>query len=149
MAESSIQWKGVFDMSKVLTLFLMCLFGMLSLHADQPLPFQQNLENKMTPQYLYKVLSSEDWKKSQGMEVVKLTDADRDFIHLAKGDQLDRIVGKYWDKVPEYVVLKIDTKKLPGKLVFEANPGGENKYYHLYGSSIPLKSVVESKIIKK
>lgn len=136
-------------MSKILTLFLMCLFRVLSLHADQQLPPQQSLENKMTPQYLYKVLSTKDWKKSQSMEVVKLTDADRDFIHLAREDQLDRIVEKYWDKVPEYVVLKIDTKKLPGKLGFEANPGGENKYYHLYGGSIPLKAVVESKTIKK
>jgi uncharacterized protein (DUF952 family) len=83
------------------------------------------------------------------MEVVKLTEADQDFIHLAREDQLNRIVGKYWDEVPEYVVLKIDTKKLPGKLVLEANPGGENKYYHLYDGSIPLKAVVESEIIKK
>ena len=103
----------------------------------------------MIPQYLYKVVSVEDWKKSQNLESVKLTDADQDFIHLAREDQLDRIVGKYWDKVPEYVVLKIDTTKLLGKLVFEANPGGENKYYHLYGGSIPLQAVVESKIIKK
>lgn len=136
-------------MSKVFTLFLMCLFGVLSLHADQQLSTQQNLENKMTPQYLYKVLSVEDWKKSQNMKVVKLTDADQDFIHLARENQLDRIVAKYWDKVPEYVVLKIDMTKLPGKLVFEANPGGENKYYHLYDGSIPLKAVVESKTIKK
>lgn len=124
--------------------FLMCLFGILPLHATQ-----QNLSNEMTPQYLYKVLSVEDWKASQGMESVKLTDADREFIHLSREDQLDRIVGKYWDKAPEYVVLQIDTTKLPGKLVFEANPGGENKYYHLYGGSISLKSVVGSKIIKK
>jgi uncharacterized protein (DUF952 family) len=141
--------KEVFDMSKVFVLFLMCLFGMLSLHANQQLSIQQNLENETTPQYLYKVLSVEDWKKSQSLESVKLTDADYDFIHLAREDQLERIVGKYWDKVPEYVVLKIDTTKLPGKLVFEANPGGENKYYHLYNGSIPLKTVVESKTIKK
>lgn len=128
---------------------LMRLFGMLSLHADQQLSSQQNLENKMTPQYLYKILSVEDWKKSQSMDVVKLTDADQDFIHLAREGQLDRIVGKYWDKAPEYVVLKIDTKKLPGKLVFEASPGGENKHYHLYDGSMPLKAVVESKTIKK
>lgn len=135
-------------MSKVFTLFLMCFLGMLSLHADQQVFFQENLEN-MTQQYLYKVLSIEDWKKSQSMEEVKLADADQEFIHLAREDQLDRIVGKYWDTAREYVVLKIDTKKLPGKLVFEANPGGENKYYHLYGGSIPLNAVVESTIIRK
>ena len=81
-------------MLKIFTLVLMCLFGMLSLHANQQLPFQEYHENKMTPQYLYKVLSVEDWKKSQGMELVKLTDADQDFIHLARENQLDRIVEK-------------------------------------------------------
>lgn len=136
-------------MSKVFTVFLMCLFGMLPLHANQKLFLQRNLENEMNPQYLYKVISIEDWKDSQEMESVKLTNADQDFIHLATEDQLGRIVEKYWDKVPEYVVLKINTTKLPGKLVFEANPGGENKYYHLYGGSIPLKAVVESKTTKK
>lgn len=103
----------------------------------------------MTPQYLYKILPVENWKKNRGMDSAKLTDADQDFIHFAREDQLDRIVGKYWDKVPEYVILKIDIAKLPGKLIFEANPGGENKYYHLYGGSIPLEAVIESKIIKK
>lgn len=98
----------------------------------------------MTPRYLYKVLSVEDWKKSQGMESVKLADADHDFIHLAREDQLERIVKKYWSTVPEYIVLKIDTTKLPGNLVFEANPGGENKYYHLYDGSIPLKAVIDA-----
>lgn len=136
-------------MPKVFILLLICLFGVQALHANQQSSSQQNFEDKMTPQCLYKVLSVEDWKQSQGRESVKLTDADQDFIHLAKKDQLDRIVGKYWDKVPEYVVLTIDTTKLPGKLVFEANPGGENKYYHLYGGSIPLKAVIESKTIKK
>lgn len=61
-------------MSKILTLFLICLFGMLSLHADQQFPYEQNFEKKITLQYLYKVLSVEDWKKSQSMELVKCCD---------------------------------------------------------------------------
>lgn len=136
-------------MSKVFIMFLMCLFGMISIHANQQLSLQKNLENEMTPQYLYKVLSVEDWQKSQSMGSVKLAVADEDFIHLAREDQLNRIVEKYWDKIPEYVVIKIESTKLSGKLVFETNPGGENKYYHLYNGSIPLKAVIEAKIIKK
>ncbi len=100
-----------------------------------------------TPKYLYKVLSVENWKASD--KTVKLSSEDDAFIHLSTEDQLDRIVGKYWAQVPEYVILKIDTSKLPGKLLFEANPGGENKYYHLYNGSIPLNSIVESKTVKR
>ncbi len=98
------------------------------------------------PPYLYKVLSMDDWAKS--CKTVHLSSADADFIHFSTDDQLDKIIEKYWAGVPEYIVLKIDTRKLQGKLVLEANPGGTNKYYHLYNGSIPLSAVVESKVRK-
>jgi len=96
------------------------------------------------PQFLYKVLSSEDWKASQDKEVLQLPSADDAFIHLSKEDQLDRLIQKYWSNVSEFYVLKIDTSQLPGDLVFEVNPGGTAKYYHLYNGSIPLDAVVET-----
>lgn len=85
----------------------------------------------------------DDWAKSD--KQVHLSSMDADFIHFSTEDQLDRIIGKYWADIPEYVVLKIETAKLPGELVFEANPGGTSKYYHLYNGSIPRSSIVESK----
>jgi uncharacterized protein (DUF952 family) len=99
------------------------------------------------PSFLYKVLTSEDWKKSQSQNSVILSKDDQDFIHLATEEQLPRITGKYWSKVPEYVVLKLDTNQLSGRLVYEVNPGGENKYYHLYQGSIPLKAVLEAIVV--
>jgi len=135
-------------MSKKIILFLvMCLSGILSVDGVELL--QQKMEVEKTPKYLYKVLSVEDWEESQGMKSVKLAAADRDFIHFSTEKQLNRIIEKYWSNIPEYVVLKIETVKIPGKLVFETNPGGESKYYHLYSGSIPISAVVESKTIKK
>ena len=96
------------------------------------------------PAYLYKVVSVEDWEQSCG--TVRLSSMDDAFIHLATKAQLPKILDKYWSGVPEYVVLKVKTSKLPGRLVFETNPGGETKYYHLYDGSIPLDAVVDSKI---
>ncbi len=97
-----------------------------------------------TPQFLYKVLSAEDWKASQEQEVLHLPSADDAFIHFSREDQLDRLINKYWSNVSEFYVLKIDASKIPGDLVLEANPGGETKYYHLYNGSIPLNAVVET-----
>lgn len=97
------------------------------------------------PAFLYKVLSMDDWTKS--LDTVHLSSSDADFIHFSTEDQLPRIIEKYWADVCEYVVLKIETASLPGNLVLEANPGGINKYYHLYGGSIPLSVIVESKVI--
>jgi uncharacterized protein (DUF952 family) len=103
-------------------------------------------EKITTPPYLYKIISVENWKASTGMKEVTLSSEDEAFIHLAEEDQLERIIDKYWNHVSEFVVLKVDTSKLPGKLVLEPNPGGTTQYYHLYHGSIPLNAIIESKI---
>ncbi len=102
---------------------------------------------KNRPTYLYKILSIDDWSKSRNS--IHLPNMDADFIHFSTENQLNRIIQKYWAGVPEYVILKVETAKLPGELILEANPGGTNKYYHLYNGSIPLSAVAESKICTK
>ncbi|MCH9613345.1 MAG: hypothetical protein SP1CHLAM54_03440 [Chlamydiia bacterium] len=98
------------------------------------------------PDFLYKVLSTNEWKESQTQKTITLGSMDKEFIHLSKKEQLDRIVSKYWNKAPEYVLLKLDPKKLQGVLIFEANPGGQNMYYHLYEGSIPHDAIVEVQV---
>jgi uncharacterized protein (DUF952 family) len=104
--------------------------------------FFGSLFSQEVPAYLYKVVSPENWEAS--VKVVKLSADDQAFIHFSTEDQLPRILSKYWSG-SKYVILKVDTSKLPGKMVYEANPGGENRYYHLYNGSIPLNAVVEVK----
>lgn len=71
---------------------------------------------------------------------------DKDFIHLATKEQLPRIAEKFW-KDKNYIILKLIIIKLIGRLIYEANPNGATKFYHLYEGLIPLESVVE--IIEK
>lgn len=94
-------------------------------------------------EHLYKILSKQNWLKSQEQGVVHLSEMDKEFIHLAMEDQLPRILDKFWKNEKEYVILKLDVSKLIGRLVLEANPGGETKYYHLYEGEIPLQAIVE------
>lgn len=103
----------------------------------------------MALSYLYKVLSIKNWKSSQKSEKVALDSHDDAFIHLSTEEQLDRITSKFWAEELEYVILKLDAKKLKGRLVFESNPGGTNKYYHLYEGSIPKEAVVDAKIVTR
>lgn len=100
------------------------------------------------PRYLYKILSLQNWEASQGKKTLVLSSEDDAFIHLATEEQLPRIAEKFWSQVPEYVILTLETKRLEGNLVLEANPGGTTKYYHLYKGAIPLTAVTESKIIR-
>ncbi len=99
----------------------------------------------MRPTYLYKVLSMDQWEKSQGNESLLLPEMDRAFIHLSQENQLERVLERRWRDVPRYVILTLETSKLPGELIYEANPGKSEKYYHLYNGSIPLKAVAKVK----
>ena len=101
------------------------------------------------PKHLYKIISLNHWNQSQQEVTIHLTEHDKEFIHLAEEDQLEKILEKFWNGIPEFVILKLDTAKLSGQLILESNPGGKNKYYHLYNGVIPLHAVLESKIISK
>jgi uncharacterized protein (DUF952 family) len=107
------------------------------------------MNQEPSPQFLYKVLTMEHWDMSQAQGALVLSQGDEAFIHLSREDQVGRITGKYWAHVPEYVILKLDVSSLQGRLVFEANPGGENKYYHLYDGAIPLNAVVDVQIMRQ
>jgi peptide deformylase len=98
------------------------------------------------PQYLYKILSLKNWQATQNRKAVQLSADDDTFVHFSTENQLDRIIQKYWPDAPQLVILKINTEQLKGDLVFEANPGGTTKYYHLYDGFIPFNAIVEAKI---
>jgi len=97
----------------------------------------------LTPEYLYKIVSPEDWQAAQEQAYLKRGAIDTDFIHLATKEQLPRIAEKFW-KNKDYVILKLDPKKLTGRLVYEANPGGSTLFYHLYDGEIPREAVIEA-----
>lgn len=101
----------------------------------------------MTPQYLFKILSLRNWQATQARKALILSADDDAFVHFSMEDQLDRIIGKYWTDQGPFAVLKIDTTMLEGDLVYETNPGGTAKYYHLYRGFIPYGAIVEAKII--
>lgn len=100
-----------------------------------------------SPQCLYKVLSLRNWQATQNRKSIQLSAEDDAFIHFSTEDQLQRIIGKYWADAPQLVILKIDSSKLEGELIFETNAGGSTKYYHLYKGFIPFSSILESRII--
>lgn len=89
-----------------------------------------------TPEYLYKIVSDMEWRKG-----VLISSIDTDFIHLSTEDQVSRVVEKFW-KGKDHVILKLDVKKLIGRLVYETNPGGTTFFYHLYDGKIPPDAII-------
>jgi uncharacterized protein (DUF952 family) len=100
----------------------------------------------IVPEYLYKIVSEEDWKKSKLENMVVKSAMDKEFIHLATKEQLASVTKKFWENQC-YIILKLDVKQLSGRLIQEKNPGGTTLYYHLYEGNIPLDAVVVIKEI--
>ena len=88
-------------------------------------------------------VSFEEWQKSLFQKEIVKSVMDQEFVHLATKEQIARIAEKFW-KGKEYLILKLDVKKLKGRMVFEANPCGATKFYHLYEGKIPLEAVIDS-----
>jgi len=120
-------------------LLLLGLSFATSLHAASP-------DEEAPPQYLFKILSINDWKESQGQSCLKLSSYDIKFIHLCTETQIERIVEKFYGHEKQVIVVKVETPKLAGKLVKEKNPGGFTEYYHLYEGTIPMTSIVDHHI---
>ena len=95
-----------------------------------------------TPQYLYKIVSPKEYRKSLLQNEVVSSLIDKEFFHLSTENQISHVVQKFW-KDQDYVILKLDSKKLIGRLVYEINPGGTTQYYHLYEGKIPLDAIVD------
>lgn len=118
----------------------------------QLLQAQEANNQKMTmtqnsaPAYLYKVISQEEWQKSLLHNEIVKSPIDTEFIHLATEDQVSHVVQKFWNN-QDYIVLKLDSKRLIGRLVYEKNPGGNTQYYHLYEGTIPLDAVVDVSVV--
>jgi peptide deformylase len=102
-----------------------------------------------TPQFLYKILSLRNWQSTQSRKNLFLSAEDDAFIHLATEEQLEKVIAKFWSQAPQFVILKLTADQLQGDLVFETNPGGTKRYYHLYKGFIPISAIVESRVIYK
>lgn len=95
------------------------------------------------PTYLYKIISLCNWQKSEREKIIFLTLDDKSFVHLAKKDQLYKVISKFFANEKTVVILKLQVAKIQGNLVYEKNPGGINKYYHLYDGFIPFEAICE------
>ena len=133
-------WGG--PMKKWLTIACLCTVSFSLISKEKTME-----ETKLFPQYLYKILSLRNWQATQSRKTAQLSAEDDAFIHFSAQDQLEKIIEKYWADEPQIVILKIDSNKLEGELVFETIPDETSKSYHLYNGFLPFNSIVESRIV--
>lgn len=124
----------------IITAFAAVFSTIGQLNGLESVYMESNTEQHSIPEFLYKIISPEQWEESLHVNYVALSSADEDFIHLATEEQVPNIIRKYWNN-KDYIILTLDSSKLIGNIVYEANPGGVTLYYHLYNGFIPLDAV--------
>ena len=105
-------------------------------------------KSETLPTHLYKITTLQLWNASQKAKTLQLTTMDEEFIHLSEKHQVKKIIKKFFPDAQQVVVLTINPKQLPGRLVKERNPGGTNEYFHMYDGAIPMSAVVDVEIVK-
>ena len=93
--------------------------------------------------FVYRVLDLEEWLNFKKKKVFIGNDLDQrsGYIHLSQKDQLRKTIDIYFKK-KKIVILKIRTKNLKQKLLWETSREGE-KFPHLY-DKLTLESVVKA-----
>lgn len=104
-------------------------------------------QENFTPDSLYKIISVEQWEESLRNKEMVLQALNDEYIYLSKEDQVPHVIKNFWCK-EGYVILKLESKKLKGRLTYENTPGEPSKHYHLYDGNIPLEAVVGVRYIQ-
>lgn len=82
---------------------------------------------------IYHIVSVATWA---GQETATAYEADslqtEGFIHLSRKEQVDGVLNRYYQHVPDLLLLHVDSTKLKNELRYEASTNDE-LFPHLYG----------------
>ena len=82
---------------------------------------------------LYHIVSAADWAKQENQSDYKADSLPAEgFIHLSTQEQVAGVVERYYQHIPDLLLLHIDAEKLSHPLKYE--PATSNELFpHLYG----------------
>lgn len=99
---------------------------------------------------IYKIVPSENYDANDELEAVKLLplDVESGFIHVAFGNQVEKILKKFFAGNKNVLILELDQTVLAENGIElrkeQNNPGGDY-FPHLYGKQqIPAKAVISA-----
>lgn len=82
---------------------------------------------------IYHVVPAEIWAKFDGEPTYEADSlANEGFIHLSEQGQVAGVLDRYYQNVPDLLLLHIDADKLTHELRYEAATNGE-RFPHVYG----------------
>ena len=79
------------------------------------------------PEYVYKIMSSDEWVQQSDREVYSGNDWDKQdgFIHLSTANQVEKTAKKYYKDVANPILLKLCYEDIAKDIKWEENSKGE------------------------
>lgn len=98
-------------------------------------------------QYIYKVLTLDQWAEFQSKKVFtgSAVDLKDGFIHMSCGPQLKETMDKWYSEYAQVAILKISAEKIAKHLKYEISRGGA-EFPHLF-AELPIAAVVQQWLV--
>ena len=96
---------------------------------------------------IYHVTTATNWEAAldQGWYAAESL-ALEGFIHMSKEEQVEGVLNRYYQGIPDLVLLHIEESLLTSQLIFELSPSVNEEFPHLFGK-LNIDAVVEVKPI--
>ena len=88
--------------------------------------------------FIYHIAAAADWEQARRdgqytMSTRGLTLAEQGYIHASTADQVAPVANAYYHGVPDLLLLVIDPARVGPEIRYEAVPGQDQPYPHIYG----------------
>ncbi len=88
--------------------------------------------------FIYHIAAAADWEQARrdGQYTVStrgLTLAEQGYIHASTAGQVALVADTYYRGVPDLLLLVIDSERVGPEIRYEAVPGQDRPYPHIYG----------------
>ena len=82
---------------------------------------------------IYHIVPAVDWVRYENEPVYEAASLQTEgFIHLSTKEQVDKTLNRYYQNVPDLLLLHVDTDKLTHELKYEPSTNDE-LFPHVYG----------------
>lgn len=96
---------------------------------------------------IYHVTTKSQWEValSKGFYEVESLQTEG-FIHMSKIDQVEGVLNRYYQNVPDLVLLHVEETKVIAEIKFELSPSVNQEFPHIFGP-INIAAVVKVETI--
>lgn len=96
---------------------------------------------------IYHVTTKSQWEEAVSIGFYEVESLQKEgFIHMSKIGQVEGVLKRYYQNVPDLVLLHVEENKLTSEMKFELSPSVNQEFPHVFGP-INIDAVVKVEAI--